>query len=167
MLILLVGPKGSGKTYVGRLLETQLGVHFFHVEPYWMRYHAACAEIGQPVHLADGIARIHPLIAEALGTHEHVCVETTGASPEILNDLLTVGEPFGLLLVKVDAPLAVCLERIAARDAAHQIPMRADDIRTVHTLSSALDLPFDIVLDNTGWSDDALIRPFAEAGIGA
>lgn len=167
MLILLIGPKGSGKSYVGRLLEARLGVHFFHVEPHWMRYHAACAEVGQPVHLAEGIARIHPLIADALAAHEQVCVETTGTSPEILNDLLAVGEPFGRLLVKVDAPLALCLERVAARDTAHQIPMRSDMIGTVHALSAALDLPFDIVLENTGGSDDDLVRPFMQAGIGS
>jgi shikimate kinase len=33
MFIVLVGPKGSGKSHIGRTLERELGVLFFHVEP--------------------------------------------------------------------------------------------------------------------------------------
>jgi len=90
MFVLLVGPKGSGKSHIGRILERRLGVSFFHVEPLWMSYHAECARSGRRPDIPEGIARIHPLIADALRAHEHVCVETTGASPEILDDLLSL-----------------------------------------------------------------------------
>ena len=167
MLILLVGPKGSGKSHIGRLLEARLGVHFFHVEPHWMRYHAECAAAGRPVDIAEGIERVRPVLAEALARHTYVCVETTGASPEILADLLALGERFGLLLVRVEAPLALCLERIAARDQTHQIPLQEAQILEVYERSAAVDLPYAFVLDNQELSEDHLLRPFREAGVGS
>lgn len=162
MLILLVGPKGSGKSHIGRLLEATLGVHFFHVEPHWMAYHAECAEAGRPVRIAEGIERVRPPLTHALTTHEHVCVETTGASTEILDDLLALGDRFGLLLVRVDAPLTLCLERIAARDQTQQIPMQEEGIREVYARSAAAPLPYAVTLDNEGLTDEQILRPFVE-----
>lgn len=166
MLILLVGPKGSGKSHVGRLIEARLGVHFFHVEPHWMGYHADCAAAGRPVSIAEGIGRVHSLIADQLRSGEAVCVETTGASAEILDDLLVLGKHFGLLLVRVEAPLALCLKRVAARDQTNQIPMSEEGIRGVYARAAAVDLPFDIVLENKGLTEEQILRPFKEAGVG-
>jgi shikimate kinase len=165
MLIVLVGPKGSGKSHIGRLLASRLGVCFFHVEPHWMSYHAECANAGRPVSIKEGIRRVHPLLIEELRDCAHVCAETTGASPEILDDLLTIGERFGLLLVRVKAPLQLCLERIAGRDQSAQIPMQEEDIREVYKRSRAVDLPFDIVLENIDLTEAQILSPFRDVGI--
>jgi len=160
MLILLVGPKGSGKSHVGRLLESRLGVRFFHVEPLWLAYHDECARTGRDGRIAEGVRRIHPAIAEALETHRHVSVETTGASAEILDDLLSFRASHPVLLARLRAPLPVCLARIAARDPSHQIAMDEAGIRRVHELSDALDLDFDIVLDTAALGDEEILEAF-------
>lgn len=36
MLVLIVGPKGSGKSHIGRLLHGSFGVHYIDLEPYWL-----------------------------------------------------------------------------------------------------------------------------------
>jgi chloramphenicol 3-O-phosphotransferase len=160
VLVLLIGPKGSGKTHVGRLLEARFGVHFFHVEPHWMAYHAECEAAGRPVDIAEGVARIRPLLAAALRAHEHVCVETTGASPEILDDLLALGAGSGTLVVKVRAPLELCLARIASRDPRHQIPLDEESIRRVHALAESERVPADLEIDNVDLADADLVRLF-------
>lgn len=66
MFVLLVGPKGSGKSHIGRVLERRLGVHFFHVEPLWMAYYAECKSKRQAPSIADGIRVVHPRIRVAL-----------------------------------------------------------------------------------------------------
>ena len=71
MFVLLVGPKGSGKSQIGCTLEKHPGVLFFHVEPLWLDYYAECQASGQPV-ISEGIGRVHTLIAEARRSHEHV-----------------------------------------------------------------------------------------------
>lgn len=160
MLVLLVGPKGSGKTHIGRLLETRFGVHFLHVEPHWMAYHAECEAAGRPVDIAEGVAHIRPLLAEALAAHEHVSVETTGASREILDDLLASGRERGTLVVRVRAPLEVCLARIASRSPRHQIPLDEESIRRVYELGEATPVDADLTLDNVGLADAAIVAAF-------
>ncbi|MDA8017569.1 MAG: AAA family ATPase [Thermoanaerobaculia bacterium] len=157
MLILLVGPKGSGKSHIGRALEQHLGVFFFHVEPLWMAFNAECAAAGIPVDISQGIRKVHPEIAAALTQHDRVCVETTGASVEILEDLLALGERHGMLRVRIEAPLSVCMERIRHRDPEHQIPMAEDMIRRVYQRSVALELPFDLIIENVGLSTEVLV----------
>lgn len=160
MLVLLVGPKGSGKTHVGRLLEARFGVHFFHVEPLWMAYHAECEAAGLPVDIAEGVARIHPLVLAALRAHEHVCVETTGASPEILADLLATDRERGTLVVRIRAPLALCLERVASRDPRHQIPLDEESIRRIYALGESARVPADLEIDNVELADADIVRLF-------
>lgn len=160
MLVLLVGPKGSGKSHIGRVLERALGVRFCHVEPRWMAYHAECRAAGREPVIAEGIARVHPTIAEELRESEHLCVETTGASPEILNDLLSLASPSETLLVRVAAPLELCLERIRERDRTHQIPMDPDGIRTVYERSVAADLSSALTLENTALSEEEIVDAF-------
>jgi len=120
MFIVLVGPKGSGKTHIGRVLESRLGVHFFHVEPHWMAYYAECKAGGQAPVIAGGIAGVHPRIRDALSVHAHVCVETTGASTEILGALLALSDPAQTLVARITAPLQLCMERVATRDQTEQ-----------------------------------------------
>ena len=165
MLIMLIGPKGSGKSHVGRLLESAFGVHFFHVEPYWMKYHTECAGTGRPVSIREGIDRIHPLVASALKSHQHVCIETTGASPEILQDLRSFGTSAEILLVKIEAPWPICLQRIATRDSTNQIPLELEETRMVYELSVAVDLPFDITLKNISLTEAQILQHFADLGL--
>jgi shikimate kinase len=163
MLIPLVGPKGSGKSHIGRTLERQLGVHFFHVEPLWMSYYAECRAAGREPSIAEGIARVHPRIVDALGTHEHVCVETTGAAAEILGDLLSLAQPSKTLVARVAAPLELCLERIAARDESNQIPMDIETIRKVYALSGAATVPTGLTLRNEGLGEAEIVSMFRNA----
>lgn len=161
MFILLVGPKGSGKSHIGRTLEARLGVHFFHVEPLWMEYYAECEASGRRPGIAEGVSRVLPALARALGEHVHVCVETTGASPEILAALLSLRPRREVLVARVRAPLEVCLRRIAGRDPAHQIPMEPEAVRRVHASSESLQLDPDVALDNADLTESEIVESFA------
>ena len=160
MLILLIGPKGSGKSHVGRLLESALGLHFFQVEPLWMKYYEDCKNEGRDPVISEGVARIHPKIKESRREHQHVCVETVGASKEILDDLLHLDSQSPPLLVRVDAPLSLCLVRIESRDPRQQIPSNLDTIYKSYELSRRIELPFDIVLQNAFLTPDQILEPF-------
>jgi shikimate kinase len=163
MFILIVGHKGSGKSHIGRKLEKHLGILFFHVEPEWMSYYAECQASGRQPLISEGVARLHPLLVDALRTHEHVCVETTGASAEILNDWLSLTPPSNTLIVRVSAPLELCLERIVARDQTNQVAMDVESIRQVHALSEVGHLQADLTLENVELSEAEIISLFKSA----
>jgi predicted kinase len=160
MLIVLVGPKGSGKSHIGRLLERAFGVRFLHVERLWMQYYAECERVGRPPDIAEGIGQIHPRIAEAILGDRHVCVETTGASQEILEGLLSLAPVHERIVVRVTAPLELCQERIALRDPSHQIPVPPDVVKRIFRMSLSAPAEADLTLENVGLSDSALIQHF-------
>lgn len=162
MFVLLVGPKGSGKSHIGCILEQRLGVLFFHVEPLWMDYYAECRAADSQPNISDGIARVHPKIVDALQAHKHVCVETTGASVEILDDLLSLYPSDKTLVVRVSAPLALCLTRIAERDPTHQIQMDMESIRKVYELSIAAPIRPALVLENRLLSVEEIVTQFQQ-----
>jgi shikimate kinase len=163
MFILLVGPKGSGKSYIGRTLEKHLGVLFFHVEPLWMSYYAECEASNRQPLISEGIASMHAPILDALRAHEHVCIETTGASTEIMNDLLSLTDPTKTLIVRVSAPLELCLERIVTRDQTYQVAMDVESIRQVYALSEAAQLQPDLILENAQLNEAEIISLFRDA----
>ena len=163
MLILLIGPKGSGKSHIGRLLESALNIHFLHVEPLWMKYYAECREARRDPSIIEGVHQIHPAISAALGNIQHVCVETTGASREILDDLISRGGVSDTLLVKVSAPLSLCLERIQSREQENQIPMDEIGVRTLYEMAQSLNLPYDLTFENTTLAPEEIVQSFREA----
>jgi len=163
MFILLVGPKGSGKSYIGRTLEKHLGVLFFHVEPLWMSYYAECEASNRQPLISEGIASMHAPILDALRTHEHVCVETTGASAEILNDLLALTDRSKTLVVRVFAPLELCLERIVTRDQTYQVAMDVESIRQVYALSEVAQFQPDVTLENVQLTEAEIVSLFRDA----
>lgn len=152
-VVLLLGPKGSGKTHVARVLQTALGLHFVDVEPLWLDYYRQCREAGTPPSLREGQARIRPLLEQGLREHGRIVVETTGAAPEILDDLQSLDPARPPLVVRLHAPVDVCLDRIARRSQRAQISMDEAAIREVHRLSEACALDSALTLDTTASSD--------------
>jgi len=128
-----------------------------------MEYYAECKASSREPTNTEGIARVHPRIAAALEEHEHICVETTGASPEILNALLSITEASKMLVARVAAPLDLCLQRIATRDQENQIPMNVETIRKVYALSIAAPLQPDLNLENTALSEADIVSAFESA----
>ena len=80
MLILLIGPKGGGKSHVGRLLESALGVHFFHAEPHWMAHHDECAQAGRnpSIELSASLDLEFDLVLETTGLSDAEILESFG-----------------------------------------------------------------------------------------
>ncbi len=163
MLILLVGPKGSGKSHIGRILQTHRGIHFFRVEPHWQLYHADCASSGEQPVVAAGIARVHPHLAGSLRRYEHVCVETTGASSEILSYLLSLRPVQETLVARITAPLDLCLQRIANRDQTYQVPMDIESVKKVYVLSETAAVKADLIIRNEWLTESQIVEIFDKA----
>ncbi|MHC4956018.1 MAG: AAA family ATPase [Planctomycetota bacterium] len=153
-ILALIGPKGAGKTYLGRLLEERLGVVFVDVE-------AVFRALPDPGRVGEGYDEVARQIAEHLHDAQAVSLELTGAAPEakaLLDHLETLAV---LRKVRVLAPLDLCLERIAGRDAGVHLPTSEDVVERVHAISSALELDFDLTINAKDWNEAAVLRDIA------
>lgn len=158
-LILLVGPKGAGKTRIGGLLERRAGVQFVRVEPMYREAQAAGRD-GQP-EVIEAIRR------RAATTSSPLCIETTGASRAMLDAYLgELGRAFEVLPVRVTAPADLCLRRVRGRDQTDHIPVSDDRVQAVNALAEAVVLPWAATIDTSADPDDETVLAALAALLG-
>jgi shikimate kinase len=153
-ILLLVGPKGAGKSHLGTLAEARLGARFLRVEPIFQEVQRNSTATGT-ARDAEGYGRVLEAVAEALAAHDLVVLETTGASPALplfLEGLRGLGR---VRLVAVRAPLDRCLERVRSRDQSVHIPVSDQRVTEINALAAQVELPWDLVLDNGGPAPEA------------
>ncbi len=147
-IILLIGPKGAGKTTIGKLLAREPDVRFLEVEVISKRVLATMGNqidesyarrvFDEIVHEVESIDRAHRVIV----------LETTGASDHTPHFLDGLRRGHQVRLVRVTAGAETCARRIVERDQSRQIAVSPALVREMHTRSEALQLPWDLEVAN-------------------
>jgi shikimate kinase len=165
--LILIGPAGAGKTWIGHVLARRLGITFLDAERMFLARYGS----------TEAFLRNKP---EALDWFEQVVRESVGmrtvvfeAGPFSQQDLVRrLQEEFSTVLVSVGAPLAVRLERIRGREQGRhfvydpEASVRYDDLyeREVKPKFS-----FSFHVENAGLSEDEVAeivqRELARLGI--
>lgn len=146
-IILLVGPKGAGKTYLASRMESEHGIAFIRVEPIWL---ALTKEIspGSASFDEEGQARVLSAVRTALEASPAVVLESTGTAPWFGCQLARLRSIGDVVLVKVEAPLPACMKRIHERDASLHIPVSDDRIDEINAIAAKVELPWTMTVQN-------------------
>lgn len=155
-LYILIGPKGSGKSYIGDLVERRLGIPFFRVEPIFMAIRGG-RRPDDPEYIREGFAIAGEEIRGLLDTHEEVLIESTGTATEFWSMLERLGGSHRRVPIRVDAPFDLCLERIRSRDQSRQIPVPDELIRRMDELSRRVRCDFAATIVNVDLPDDGIV----------
>jgi shikimate kinase len=146
-IIVLVGPKGSGKTFIGTLVSEQLGCRFLRVEPIFLENMARSRLTGMALD-EEGYACVLAAVASELSAASCLIIESTGASEAFPAFLGELRSRYEVVLVSIRAPLEVCLQRVRDRDQAKHIPVSDDRVLEINTRASRLQLAWDLELEN-------------------
>ncbi len=148
-LVVLVGPKGAGKSTIGHILATELGIHFLRVEPLFLTVRD---EIGatHPEFEKHGFEAVFASVRNALAAHRLVCFESTGASSLFPAFLARLRAICPLVLVRVYASPQQYLHRVQNRDLSIHIPVSDDRVLEVNTAAEQVVLPWALELNNSG-----------------
>lgn len=161
-VIVLVGPKGAGKSYLGQRMRDELGYGYVDAERIWLQLRA---EGERPAGQFDdeGQTRILLAISENLKTTPVVVIESTAAAPWFESFIERLRALAAVEFVRVSASSDECLARIERRDQAIHLPASADLIRRVHAHASAIVLPWAFVVENRTPEDaDKFIRSLTD-----
>jgi shikimate kinase len=157
---ILIGPKGSGKSHIGKLLEQNLCIKFLQVEPLAI---AHIEQFGMPEGglKRDGFDLEEAAIHEILAKDDCVIFEATGSSVYFASVLDNLGSRYVLKLIRLVCPLDVCFERVKRRSSEGQHFVPDEKVKTINEKAAAVELGWDLQIDNSGPAlAQAIIRQF-------
>lgn len=149
-VIVLVGPKGAGKSTIGALLEREMGMSFVRVEPIYLGMLRSHPNVDPALLEPVGFAAILQELDRVAGSEGAVCIESTGAAGYFPTFLAQLQARHRVTLVRVNAPAGTCVERVRTRDAVGHIPVSDERVREINRAADGVRLAWDVEVDNSG-----------------
>jgi len=142
----LIGPKGCGKTTIGRAIAKEMNIKFFDVEKHLIEYAHNHSIDGNdlPNHGFD-IEEIE--IREILKREDVVIFEATGSSEFFMSYYNMYSVEFKVIPIKITCNYEVCIERIKMRGITDNFEVHIDKIKSIYDRSMALDLDWFKIID--------------------
>ncbi len=144
----LIGPKGSGKTYIGSLLEKEIGLKFLSVEKLGLANIPKSKLKGEKL-IQEGFHQEEAAIDEILKIHNAVSFESTGAHPYLHSVLARLRGKFNVKLIRIYAPLEICYERVKSRDQNAHIYVSEVLLKKINENAVRATFDWDLELDNS------------------
>jgi shikimate kinase len=159
--IILIGPPGSGKSYLGRYLA-DLGIaHYTELEPILVRRFGRGTQFAQNKQAA--LAFLQEQYHQELGnTRQVVVLESTGLSDRPIIE--EIARQYRCLFVRVDTTKDVCIKRVAHREHDRNISNDVEFAQTFYDFwqrEIAPSFTFDVVV--TGENVEEAIKQIRNA----
>lgn len=156
-LLMLVGLKGVGKTFIGSVLEKYLDVKFLRIEPIFLEVMRLDPELQGIALEKRGFQIVLTELDRLAEQYPILCIESTGCAHTFSELLTALRQGFRVLLVRVQAPLNTCIERVMTRDTSAHIPVSDRRLTEINERALLVDLPWDLAIDNSEFQDEAVI----------
>lgn len=140
ILYFLIGPKGSGKTFIGTHVQNNTDIHFLRVEPIWLALQKN----------ENGWKKVIESINECFAKYEKVMIENLGAGDDFKNFLSILQNQYQTKLIRVKTDLSLCYKRVKDRSNSNHIPVSDDKVIEYNKIASKVKLNWDLVVDNNG-----------------
>ena len=146
-LFMLIGPKGSGKTHMGTLINRQTDIAFLRVESIWLGL--------QPGE--DGWEKVEAAIEAMFQTHDKVIVESLGIGEGFVKFHASLLKKYSVKRIRVYAGLETCFARVKSRNSAEHIPVSDHRVAELNALASGVTFDWDLEINNEDLASDAEI----------
>ena len=150
-LFILIGLKGSGKTYIGTLLDTKTDITFLRVEPIWLS-------------LSDeenGWKKVENTIDNLFKTNDKVMIESLGAGEGFTGMHSSLTSKYTVRFIKIETDPEICLERVRTRNNKDHIPVSDPQVEKYNRIAAQVEFNWDLVIRNNGpASEDEILRAF-------
>ena len=156
-IYLLVGPKGSGKSYIGSLIDNQFSVKFLRVED-WARSVKKDRDVFDKEYVKEVFRAIENGIRKQLDEHDKIVFESTGLSEDFDTMLHSLRSDFDVKTIGVIADDKLCLERVKSRDQSIHVNVSDEQVRKINAEVKAKGMKTDFAIRNNDKTDMELIE---------
>lgn len=155
-IYLLIGPKGSGKSFVGSFMEQQFNIKFIRVED-WVKEVKKERQIDDETYLSDAFQCIEAGVRAVLDTYSEIVFESTGLTVYFDQMLINLRKDFKVITIKIQADSALCLERVNTRDQSIHINVSDDQVNNLNKQVQIKNINTNYILDNNSKNSKELI----------
>ena len=154
-LFLLMGPKGSGKTHIGSLIDKNFPNHikFIRVENVWLNLKPG----------ENGWQKVEEFVDDSFKScQKSIMIESLGIGPDFPLFFQSLNSKYCIKLIKIQCnDLDVCASRVKSRDLAVHVPVSDEKLAMYNCLASKVEMKWDLVIDNTvPLQDEAIVEKF-------
>lgn len=169
-IVILVGPKGAGKSYIANILQKHLNFKFVRVEDIWLKIKSCKSYKTEdeyfndlPNFLNEGLSAITKVIQESLEKNNEVVIESLGLPPLFDQQIKELKKFAQIVIVKIEANLDLCLQRINSRDHSIHIPVSDKKIMELNqAVEKNNSLPFDFSIRNENLNEKEIVGHFTK-----
>jgi predicted ABC-type ATPase len=143
-LFMLIGPKGSGKTHIGTLVQQHTDIVFLRVEPIWLGLRPN----------EDGWKKVEAVIDTMFQKHDKVMIESLGIGEGFSKFHASLAEKYSIKMIRVYADLETCFIRVKTRNTAEHIAVSDDKVVELNEIASAVTYTWDLEINNNDLTPD-------------
>ncbi|MGX1929371.1 hypothetical protein [Flagellimonas sp. 2504JD4-2] len=155
MIFLLIGQKGSGKSFIGELMEAHFGLKFIRVED-WAKSIKKGRTSLDDTYVKEVFDTIEKGIRLAIQEHGTLVFESTGLTMYFDHMLDSLQADFHVVTIGVAANPDDCLERLKSRDQSIHIKMSEEQLLAINEAVRTKNLATDFTIDNRGKTPEEL-----------
>ena len=157
IIFLLIGKKGSGKTYIGNLFDQHFGIKFIRVED-WAKRIKKERGVDHETYLIEVFELIENGIRDSLIRRDCLVFESTGLTDYFDNMLQSLKKDFHVRTIGIYADNGICLDRVKARDQTIHINVSDDQVSMINQKVKEKNFQTDFWIDNETKSEKELIN---------
>lgn len=158
----LIGLKGSGKTYTGKLLSERLAIPFLRVEDIFLKLRSNNLLEDQN-YITRGYENVEKEIRSLLNGFDELTIESTGIAIQFREMISNLKKDYDVKLIKIDTDPELCIKRVKSRNRSGHIPVSDEMLIEINKLSESISYDYDLIFKNNNTTDDELIFEFIKA----
>lgn len=146
-LLVFVGPKGSGKSHLGRMLEAEFDIRYLRIEAIWQDLKAHRSDFLSQDYIREGRAKTLDALRGAL-QNGSVCIEASGAADDWAEYVDALRQLAPVIFIRVTASLEACRVRAGDRDQSLQVPIDQELFEAINRQSVNVQMDWAATLSN-------------------
>jgi dephospho-CoA kinase len=155
MIYLLIGPKGSGKSYLGQLMEKYYGIRFLRVED-WARQIKRDRAVDNEIYLKEVFAAIEAGVRKELELKYPVVFESTGLTGYFDAMLENLKRDYAVKTIAITTDPTICLQRVRSRDQSIHINVSDAQVSEINARVVQKQIKTDFIIDNSDKQEEDL-----------
>ena len=153
---LLIGQKGSGKSFIGAIFDREFGIRFIRVEDWAIRIRKERA-VNNEAYLKQVFEAIEKGIRDCLDKTDKLVFESTGLTEYFDQMVQNLNQDFLVKTIGIRADRVLCLERVKSRDQAIHINVSDKQVLMINEKVRERNYKTDFYIDNENKSEMEIV----------